>query len=104
MYEHLSWETRDINTDFYLQTEPPAKKLEPKFTSYISPLKMFQAYRFHPDYLEDVSDGFRSLTYSHDIDSMKMLCPYELAGGVCNDNTCGFQHFRDITPSGASTS
>ncbi|KAJ5099425.1 hypothetical protein N7532_006426 [Penicillium argentinense] len=68
-----------------------------QFTPYDSSLKMFRAYRFHPDYLQNVSDGYRSLTYSHNIDSTRTFCPYESSGGVCNDNTCGFQHFRDIT-------
>jgi hypothetical protein len=35
-----------------------------------------------------INIGYRSLTYSHDIDSMKYMCPYELAGGVCNDRSC----------------
>ncbi|KAJ5134183.1 hypothetical protein N7526_005548 [Penicillium atrosanguineum] len=67
-----------------------------KFTPYVSPLRSFKAYRYHPNYAEDVSDGYRSLTYSHDIDTMKYFCPYEVAGGVCNDRSCDFQHFRDI--------
>lgn len=32
---------------------------------------------------------------------MKYLCPYEATGGVCNDRSCEFQHFRDVTLSGA---
>ncbi|KAJ5735586.1 uncharacterized protein N7483_000711 [Penicillium malachiteum] len=69
----------------------------PKFTPYLSPLRQFKAYRYHPGFTADVPNGYRSLTYSHDIDSMKSFCQYELAGGVCNDRFCGFQHFRDIT-------
>jgi hypothetical protein len=75
----------------------------PKFSPYVSPLRYFKAYRYHPRYTDEVSDGYRSLTYSHDIDPMKYLCPYELAGGVCNDRSCEFQHFRDMNLSGAST-
>ncbi|KAJ5191287.1 uncharacterized protein N7498_010272 [Penicillium cinerascens] len=67
-----------------------------KFSPYVSPLRAFKAYRYHPTYAQDVSDGYRSLTYSHDIDTMKYFCPYEVAGGVCNDRCCDFQHFRDI--------
>ncbi|KAJ5280108.1 hypothetical protein N7478_005480 [Penicillium angulare] len=67
-----------------------------KFTPYISPLRHFKAYRYHPAFTDDVSSGYRSLTYSHDIDAMKYFCPYEMAGGVCNDRSCEFQHFRDI--------
>ncbi|KAJ5381658.1 uncharacterized protein N7496_004086 [Penicillium cataractarum] len=75
----------------------------PKFSPYVSPLRYFKAYRYHPRYTEEVSDGYRSLTYSHEIDSMKSFCPFELAGGVCNDRSCEFQHFRDMSLSGAST-
>ncbi|KAJ5723858.1 hypothetical protein N7488_001893 [Penicillium malachiteum] len=69
----------------------------PKFTPYLSPLRQFKAYRYHPGYTTDVPSGYRSLTYSHDIDSTKSFCQFELAGGVCNDRFCNFQHFRDIT-------
>ncbi|KAJ5689506.1 hypothetical protein N7462_003898 [Penicillium macrosclerotiorum] len=57
-------------------------KLDNKYSPYVSPLRYFKAYRYHPGYTEDVSDGYRSLTFSHDIDSMKYFCPYELAGGI----------------------
>ncbi|RAK75068.1 uncharacterized protein BO72DRAFT_186311 [Aspergillus fijiensis CBS 313.89] len=73
------------------------------FTQYDSPLKHFKAYRYHPSYVENVANGYRSLTYSHNIDPMKYLCPFEAAGGVCNDRSCEFQHFRDMSLSGAST-
>lgn len=36
------------------------------------------------------------MTYSHKIDPNIEFCRYELAGGVCNDKSCEFQHFRDI--------
>ncbi|PLB45882.1 hypothetical protein P170DRAFT_254313 [Aspergillus steynii IBT 23096] len=74
-----------------------------KFSPYDSPLKHFNAYRYHPNYSGDTTQGYRSLTYSHNIDPMKYLCPFEAAGGVCNDRSCEFQHFRDMTLSGAST-
>ncbi|KAJ5672545.1 hypothetical protein N7507_001672 [Penicillium longicatenatum] len=79
------------------QTSSTPATSDSKFTPYVSPLRSFKAYRYHPGYTEDVSDGYRSLTYSHDIDSMNYFCPYELAGGVCNDRSCQFQHFRDMT-------
>jgi hypothetical protein len=66
-------------------------------------LKYFKAYRYHPNYVEDVKDGYRSLTYSHQINSQQPFCPYEAAGGVCNDSTCDFQHWRDIVMPGALT-
>ncbi|CAI7658384.1 unnamed protein product [Penicillium bialowiezense] len=68
-----------------------------KFTPYTSPLRSFKAYRYHPNFSEDIPSGYRSLTYSHDIDLMKTLCPYEISGGVCNDRSCDFQHLRDLS-------
>ncbi|KAE8152007.1 hypothetical protein BDV25DRAFT_151752 [Aspergillus avenaceus] len=68
-----------------------------KFSPYSSPLKSFKAYRYHPNYTDEVTGGYRSLTYSHNIDPMVYLCPFEGAGGVCNDRSCEFQHFRDMT-------
>jgi hypothetical protein len=85
-----------------LSNNGPQEKT-PRFTPYISPLRWFKAYRYHPRFTENVSGGFRSLTYSHNIDSEKYLCLYEATGGVCNDRSCDLQHFRDMTLSGAST-
>ncbi|KAL4821135.1 hypothetical protein BDW67DRAFT_78557 [Aspergillus spinulosporus] len=73
-----------------------------KLTPYSSPLKLFRAYRYHPNYNDEVSGGYRSLTYSHNIDPLKHLCPFETSGGVCNDRSCEFQHFRNMALSGAS--
>ncbi|KAL2833153.1 hypothetical protein BJY01DRAFT_225435 [Aspergillus pseudoustus] len=73
------------------------------FSPYVSPLRLFKSYRFHPSYNDEVSDSYRSLTYSHNIDPLKSLCPFESSGGVCNDRSCEFQHFRDMALSGAST-
>jgi hypothetical protein len=41
------------------------------------------------------------MTYSHKIDPNAEFCRYELAGGICNDATCDFQHFRDTKLPGA---
>ncbi|CAI7650288.1 unnamed protein product [Penicillium crustosum] len=92
-----------------LQVGAPGTEASPaisgqRFTPYTSPLRTFKAYRYHPHYAEDVPSGYRSLTYSHNIDSMKYMCPYELAGGVCNDRSCEFQHLRDMTLSEPLTS
>ncbi|OJJ72549.1 hypothetical protein ASPBRDRAFT_54372 [Aspergillus brasiliensis CBS 101740] len=73
------------------------EQAEHKFSPYVSPLKNFKAYRYHPNFTENVSGGYRSLTYSHNIDPMRYLCPFESSGGVCNDRSCEFQHFRDMT-------
>ncbi|KAF7179417.1 hypothetical protein CNMCM7691_008350 [Aspergillus felis] len=80
-----------------LSNNEPQEEKAPRFTPYISPLRWFKAYRYHPRFTENVSGGFRSLTYSHNIDSEKYLCPYEATGGVCNDRSCDLQHFRDMT-------
>ncbi|KAF9894578.1 hypothetical protein FE257_006464 [Aspergillus nanangensis] len=80
-----------------LENAPPQEGSEHRFTPYISPLKNFTGYRYHPNYTEGATDGYRSLTYSHNIDTMKYLCPFESAGGVCNDRSCEFQHFRDMS-------
>ncbi|KAI9801054.1 MAG: hypothetical protein M1833_002922 [Piccolia ochrophora] len=66
------------------------------FTPYSSPLKSLRSFRYRPSFLSEVSGGYRSLTYSHNIDPNKELCRYEASGGVCNDDSCEFQHFRDM--------
>lgn len=72
-----------------------------KFKPYESPLRHFKSYRYHPAYLSEIPRGFRSLTYSHGINPGKPLCRFETAGGVCNDDSCDGQHFRDMGLSGA---
>ncbi|KAF8248105.1 hypothetical protein K440DRAFT_549432, partial [Wilcoxina mikolae CBS 423.85] len=41
--------------------------------------------------------GLRSLLYSNHIDPNKAMCKYEVNGGVCNDDTCHWQHFRELS-------
>ena len=72
------------------------------FTPYESPLKETKKYRFHPDYKNKISGGYKSLTYSHRLGHNDMLCRYESAGGTCNDPKCDWQHLRDIELDGAS--
>ncbi|OAL43735.1 hypothetical protein IQ07DRAFT_592815 [Pyrenochaeta sp. DS3sAY3a] len=71
-----------------------------KFTPYVSPLRHFKSYRYHPNFTNDVAGGFLSTTFSHQIDPNKPLCQYETAGGSCNDSECPNQHFRDFGVSG----
>lgn len=73
----------------------------PHYKPYESPLKMFKKYRFHPNYLQEVSGGFRSLTYSHLIKHDVPLCRFEFAGGICHDQSCDGQHWRDMVMKGA---
>lgn len=70
------------------------------FQPYKSPLQAFRQYRFHSNYLQTVPGGFRSRTFSHQIDPNNELCRFELDGGICNDLKCSYQHFRDMEPSG----
>ena len=80
----------------------PEEEDEPvRFTPYESPLRMFKSYRYHPSYAQDISGGFLSMTFSHQIDPEKPFCQYESAGGACNDPECPDQHFRDATITGA---
>lgn len=79
----------------------PATKRKFEFTPYESPLKVFKAYRYHPEYSATVSTGFGSMTYCHKIDASKALCQYEADGGVCNDTQCQGQHFREMQLAGA---
>ena len=74
----------------------------PRFVPYESPLRKFKSYRYHPEYSKDVSGGFRSMTYSHQIDPEKPICRFEAAGGTCNDDECDSQHFRGMGLDGAS--
>jgi hypothetical protein len=62
---------------------------------------MFKSYRYHPTYISDISGGFLSTTFSHQIDLEKPMCQYETAGGFCNDKDCADQHFRDMAINGA---
>ncbi|UPX09353.1 uncharacterized protein EKO05_0000044 [Ascochyta rabiei] len=68
----------------------------PRFTPYESPLRMFKSYRYHPNFSQDVDGGFLSMTFSHQIDPETPLCPFESAGGSCNDPECPNQHFRGM--------
>lgn len=88
-----------VLTTVQANTAPSAST---NFKPYESLLKNFKGYRYHPDYSREVQGGYRSLTYSHQIDPNKELCRYEVASGVCNDSSCEYQHFRDMGVSGAS--
>jgi hypothetical protein len=63
------------------------------YKPYESPLSRFKDFRFHPSFLTTVPGGHKSLTFTHNIDPVKQVCPYEL-GGRCNDKDCPFQHFE----------
>lgn len=67
-----------------------------RFVPYKTPLSAFKTFRFHQDYNDTVKSGYRSLTYSNNIDPSRPLCPTELSGENCSDPTCEEQHFRQI--------
>lgn len=78
--------------------EEDAGVSKPKtFKPYQSPLKQFSSYRFNTNFSDQVPGGYRSTTYSHCIDPEKEFCRFELGGGICNDTTCEFQHFKDLS-------
>ena len=100
-----SQSVRSYSSSSMLADTKQVQKLESNrklghFTPYESPLKQFKSFRYHPQYLKEVSNGFRSLTYSHTINPDIPLCRYEL-DGVCNDESCQNQHLRSIGLSGA---
>ncbi|ETS78513.1 hypothetical protein PFICI_10575 [Pestalotiopsis fici W106-1] len=75
------------------QNELSAKDL----LSYQSPLRYFHAYKFHPQYMENVAGGLKSMTYSSKIDTSRPICPFVLDGGQCPKGPdCEFQHFEKM--------
>ncbi|EXJ79850.1 hypothetical protein A1O3_08135 [Capronia epimyces CBS 606.96] len=66
------------------------------FVPYKTPLSTLKTYRFHPDYNDTVKTGYRSLTYSNQIDPSRPLCPTELSGEPCRDPKCEEQHFSQL--------
>lgn len=84
-------------------SQAPAIDTEPAhYQPYQSPLRMFKDYRYHPQYSSEVQGGYRSMTYSHQIDVNRPVCPYEADGGICNDPDCQGQHFKGMQLNGAS--
>jgi hypothetical protein len=71
-----------------------------QFSAYKSPLRSLPLYRYHAQFDNSASDGYRSLTYSNSIDPKVPLCPTELAGETCQDAQCEEQHFRHLGLSG----
>ncbi|KXX80075.1 Protein red1 [Madurella mycetomatis] len=76
--------------------DKPASKANSTLMPYKSPLRYFNAYRFHAEYRDSVAGGLKSLTYSNRIDPQKEFCPSELNGEQCAAN-CQFQHFGAIS-------
>lgn len=73
-------------------TSPPATH----FVPYKTPLSAFKTFRFHSEFNDTVKSGYRSLTYSNNINPTRPLCPTELSGDACTDPNCEEQHFSQI--------
>jgi Putative zinc-finger domain len=71
------------------------------FTPYKTPRSYFKNFRYHDHFPEMVSSGYKSLTWSNNIDPRRPFCPTELAGQACEDPTCEEQHFRQVALTGA---
>jgi hypothetical protein len=72
-----------------------------RFVPYQSALRQFKSYRYHPNYAQDVPSGFLSMTFSHQIDPDRPLCPDQAAGVACSIPDCQFQHFEAMNLTGA---
>ncbi|EXJ62791.1 hypothetical protein A1O7_03230 [Cladophialophora yegresii CBS 114405] len=66
------------------------------YVPYKTPFSSFKSYRFHSDFNDTVKSGYRSLTYSNNIDHSRPLCPTELSGQTCSDQNCEEQHFSQL--------
>lgn len=71
-----------------------------RYRPYQSRLSTLKSFRFNPKYKDSVKEGYRSLTYSYNIDPGRPLCPNEVAGGACQDPRCEEQHFSQMALSG----
>ncbi|KAF3939722.1 hypothetical protein ABW19_dt0207716 [Dactylella cylindrospora] len=81
--------------------EAVPKKKDDEIAPYRSALTAFKSFRYHPNYSNIVSQGFKSLTYSNRIDPELPVCDFETRGGTCNDPQCKWQHFRQMVLPGA---
>lgn len=79
-----------------------AKSAVQRYAPYESPLAMLKTFRFNPLFNDTVKGGYRSLTYSNNIDEKKPVCFTELQGEPCDDPNCGkdYQHFSSMALSG----
>jgi hypothetical protein len=66
------------------------------YVPYKTPLSSFRNYRFHSEFNDAVKSGYRSLTYSNNIDPARPLCQTELSGKTCEDPKCEEQHFAQL--------
>ncbi|OQR98723.1 hypothetical protein ACHHYP_08253 [Achlya hypogyna] len=70
-----------------------------------SPLLVLRSFRFQPAFAQLFpARSILSNAFSHRVDPMKVLCPFEMHG-VCNDHQCAYQHEREysVAPATALT-
>ncbi|XP_065052847.1 zinc finger C3H1 domain-containing protein-like [Rhopilema esculentum] len=61
------------------------------YIPYTSPLLNFRSYRLSPWFRMKEKKGVGSKTYSHKIEPLRTVCPYDWSG-KCLDKTCNKQH------------
>ncbi|KAK5065132.1 hypothetical protein LTR84_000968 [Exophiala bonariae] len=83
----------EATSNFILDGRSPSN---PLFVPYKTPLSSFKTFRFHQAFDDTVKSGYRSLTYSNNIDPSQPLCSTELSGSLCTDPSCEEQHFRQL--------
>lgn len=71
------------------------------FSPYETPRRYFKNFRYHGSFPEMVSSGYKSLTFSNNIDPKTPFCPTELAGETCQNARCEEQHFSQVALTGA---
>ncbi|PPJ51244.1 hypothetical protein CBER1_08170 [Cercospora berteroae] len=92
----LAPELQAVPDDSTLTTTCNDKAQASRYTPYESPLRRFKDYRYHPEYTNTVSGGFKSLTFNHKIDPDACVCPFEIERGQCDVPNCGYQHFHEM--------
>ncbi|KAK3371878.1 hypothetical protein B0H63DRAFT_526754 [Podospora didyma] len=89
-------EIQEMEVEAARDVNKATSKQDRVFMPYDSPLRYFHAYRFHSAFQDSIPGGLKSLTYSHNIDPAKPICPHELDGKQCLEPNCEFQHFGSI--------
>ncbi|CAK1364328.1 hypothetical protein CB0940_08028 [Cercospora beticola] len=92
----LAPELQAVSDDSSLATTRNDQVQASRYTPYESPLRRFKDYRYHPEYTNTVSGGFKSLTFNHKIDPDALVCPFEIERGQCDVPNCGYQHFHEM--------
>lgn len=85
-------------SNMYHYQVPPAMS---HFTPYKTPRSYFKNFRYYDQFPEIVPSGYKSLTFSNNIDPRRPFCATDLSGQACEDPTCQEQHFRQVVMTGA---